>query len=89
MSNSNKGGAIAREIFTREVHYSEPISTESELNSSDSGSDSQPILVWLLNQPLFWIAVCAVTVSVMTDNQGQTPVIINNEAPPPIIINNN
>ena len=84
MSDSKKGGAIAREIFTREVHYSEPISTET---SSDN--DSQPILVWLLNQPLFWIAVCAVTVSVMTDNQGQTPVIINNEAPPPIIINNN
>ncbi|AFY39925.1 hypothetical protein Lepto7376_3751 [[Leptolyngbya] sp. PCC 7376] len=81
MSDSKKGGAIAREIFTREVHYSEPISTET---SSDSDSDST--LVWLLNQPLFWIAVGAVAITLMTDDRA--PVIINNQAPPPIIINN-
>ena len=84
MSDSKKGGAIAREIFTREVHYSEPISTEI---SSDN--DSESTLVWLLNQPLFWIAIGSVAIALITDNQGKAPVIINNEAPPPIIINNN
>ena len=83
MSDSKKGGAIAREIFTREVHYSEPISTETSSDSEES------TLVWLLNQPLFWIAIGSVAIALITDNQGQAPVIINNEAPPPIIINNN
>ncbi|AFY39861.1 hypothetical protein Lepto7376_3685 [[Leptolyngbya] sp. PCC 7376] len=83
MSDSKKGEAITREIFTREVHYSEPISTET---SSDSDSE-ESTLVWLLNQPLFWIAIGALAIALMTDDQA--PVIINNQAPPPVIINNN